>query len=424
MKMTNDKGKYSQYLTVAGSYFANKGWVHLLLAGGLYILYKMFFRTSLPFFLTISSLPLMTAIFLLIIKYSKQSFYTLFTLQFLLAAAYAVTDIPLGVATLMCTLFVVVLLFAYGMHEKIDWSESRNGMLMLFLIWGVYCILEIANPNNVQAAWNISITHYLIYPIVCAVIVPLAIRNIKGIQWLLIIWSLFILLAAAKGYWQKNYGFNEREQYFLYVLGGARTHIIWSGIRYFSFFSDAANFGVHMAMGVSLFGISLFYIKGVWLKIYFIIVIIAAIYGMGISGTRAAIALPIGALGSFIILSRNRKACITGISVLALLFLFFVCTNIGDDNQYIRKMRSAFRPSQDASYQLRVDNRKKMRELMIHKPFGYGIGLSKGDRFYPKERMPYPPDSWLVSVWVETGIIGLVLYLAVHGVLFAWSNGN
>ena len=375
---------------------------------------------TLPFFLTISSLPLMTAIFLLIIKYSKQSFYTLFTLQFLLAAAYAVTDIPLGVATLMCTLFVVVLLFAYGMHEKINWSESRNGMLMLFLIWGVYCILEIANPNNVQAAWNISITHYLIYPIVCAVIVPLAIRNIKGIQWLLIIWSLFILLAAAKGYWQKNYGFNEREQYFLYVLGGARTHIIWSGIRYFSFFSDAANFGVHMAMGVSLFGISLFYIKGVWLKIYFIIVIIAAIYGMGISGTRAAIALPIGALGSFIILSRNRKACITGLSVLALLFLFFVCTNIGDDNQYIRKMRSAFRPSQDASYQLRVDNRKKMRELMIHKPFGYGIGLSKGDRFYPKERMPYPPDSWLVSVWVETGIIGLVLYLAVHGVLFAW----
>lgn len=150
MKMTNDKGKYSQYLTVAGSYFANKGWVHLLLAGGLYILYKMFFRTSLPFFLTISSLPLMTAIFLLIIKYSKQSFYTLFTLQFLLAAALCSDRHTLGVATLMCTLFVVVLLFAYGMHEKIDWSESRNGMLMLFLIWGVYCILEIANPNNVQ----------------------------------------------------------------------------------------------------------------------------------------------------------------------------------------------------------------------------------------------------------------------------------
>ena len=54
-----------------------------------------------------------------------------------------------------------------------------------------------------------------------------------------------------------------------------------------------------------------------------LIVIIAAIYGMGISGTRAAIALPIGALGSFIILSRNRKACITGIFSSCLVILVF-----------------------------------------------------------------------------------------------------
>ena len=159
--MTNDKGKYSQYLTVAGNYFANKGWVprtnerifELLLRLRANTYWPAMHECTLPFFLTISSLPLMTVIFLLIIKYSKQSFYTLFILQFLLVAAYAVTDIPLGVATLMCTLFAVVLLFAYGMHEKIDWSESRNGMLMLFLIWGVYCILEIANPNNVQAEY-------------------------------------------------------------------------------------------------------------------------------------------------------------------------------------------------------------------------------------------------------------------------------
>lgn len=36
--------------------------------------------------------------------------------------------------------------------------------------------------------------------------------------------------------------------------------------------------------------------------------------------------------------------------------------------------------------------------------------------------MPYPPDSWLVAVWVETGIVGLVLYLLIHGVLFAWCS--
>lgn len=418
--MMIEKNKFSRYLTIAGNYFTSIGWVHLLLIAGLYALYRAFFKTSLPVFLVISLLPLILIAFLIILKNSKQGFYTLFVLQFLLVAAGMILDLPLGVATLVCTFAVVTLIISYTMFERINWQESRNGMVLLYLIWGAYCILEIANPNNVQAAWNISITHYFIYPIVCAIFVPLAIRNMKGIQWLLIIWSIFILMAAAKGYWQKTHGFNERELFFLYVLGGAKTHIIWSGIRYFSFFSDAANFGVHMSLGISVFGISIFYIKNKWLKVYFAFVVIAAIYGMGISGTRAAIAVPVGAIGTYIILSRNLKASIIGAITLVLLFIFFAFTSIGDGNQYIRKMRSAFRPGNDASYLLRVENRRKMKELMTYKPFGYGIGLSKGERFYPKERMPYPPDSWLVSVWVETGIVGLILYLAVHGTLFAW----
>jgi hypothetical protein len=420
--MTIDRKKYNKYLTLVSNYFASKGWAYLLLMSCLYILYKAIFRTSLPVFLALSLMPLGIFAFILMIKYSLKSFYTLFILQFLIIVIGMITEIPLGIATLGCTLFVVVLLLSYTMFEKVNWKESRNGMLSLFLIWGVYCILEIANPNNVQAAWNISITHYLIYPIVCAVIVPLAIRNIKGIQWLLIIWSIFILIASFKGYWQKNHGFNAQELHFLYDLGGAKTHIIWSGIRYFSLFSDAANFGVHMAMGIALFGISIFYVKSWYLKLYFGIVIIAAAYGMAISGTRSAVAIPFGALGTYIFLSHNLKARIAGISALVILFLFFTFTSIGDNNQYIHKIRSAFRPSKDASYQVRVYNRDKMKELMINKPFGYGLGLSKGERFYPKERMPYPPDSWLVSVWVETGIIGLILYLAIHGALFVWCS--
>ncbi len=79
-----------------------------------------------------------------------------------------------------------------------------------------------------KAAWNIAITHYFVYPVVCAIFVPLAVRNIKGIQWLLINEVLSYLIASAKGYWQKNHGFNASELYFLDELGGAKTHIIWS----------------------------------------------------------------------------------------------------------------------------------------------------------------------------------------------------
>jgi hypothetical protein len=133
-------------------------------------------------------------------------------------------------------------------------------------------------------------------------------------------------------------------------------------------------------------------------------------------------AVPFAALAVYVVLSRNVKGVIIGASVIAILFSFFYFTNIGNGNQYIRKMRSAFRPDEDASYIVRVENRRHMKELMATHIIGYGIGLSKGERFAPRELMPYPPDSWLVSVWVETGIVGLILYLAIHGVLFAWCS--
>jgi hypothetical protein len=208
--------------------------------------------------------------------------------------------------------------------------------------------------------------------------------------------------------------------YFLYTLGGWRTHIIWSGIRYFSFFSDAANYGVHAALGATALAISAVHASSKKLRIIFIVASLCGFYSMAISGTRAAMVIPLVALMGYVVLSKNVKGIIGGSVFFIAIFSFFYFTNIGNGNQYIRKMRSAFHPDHDASYQLRVENRNKMKELMAVHPIGYGIGLSKGERYSPRDLMPYPPDSWLVSVWVETGLIGLVLYLIVHGVLFAW----
>ena len=60
---------------------------------------------------------------------------------------------------------------------------------------------------------------------------------------------------------------------------------------------------------------------------------------------------------------------------------------------------------------------------MADKPFGYGIGLgSKSERFNPQKVMPIPPDSWLVNVWADTGIVGVTLYCLIHVILFAWCS--
>ena len=329
-------------------------------------------------------------------------------------------DVKTGVFTLILTFIMVFVVIARCKMREIDLSLARNGMLYLFLFPGLFYILQITNSNHVQEAWNIAIAHYWFYPLALAIMVPIAIRNKRGIEILLIIWSIFILIATLKGYWQKNYGFNARENYFLYVLGGSRTHIIWSGIRYFSFFSDAANYGVHSAMAATTFLISAFYFHKIWYKIYFLLIALCAIYSMGISGTRAAIVIPLVGMITFCIFAKNIKAIIISLSVVLFAFVFFYHTNIGSSNPFIYKMRSAFRPTEDASYMVRIQNREKMKELMHSKPFGYGLGLSKGERFSPKEIMPYPPDSWLISVWIETGIVGLILYLLIHTALFIW----
>ncbi len=415
-----NKNKYEIALNNLCEYILTKGWVYLLLAGGLYLLYRYIGRGDFSMTTILGIFPLIAVGFILILTQSTKGFYVLFGVQFALVAGGMFFQIKMGVTTLIMTLFLSLLLIIYNIYKKVDWHRCNNLMLYLFIIWGMFCILELANPNNVMEAWNIAITHYLVYPLACILLVPIAIRSPKHIVWLLIIWSIFVLIATWKGWYQKTFGFNERELYFLYVMGGAKTHIIWSGIRYFSCFSDAANYGVHMAMAATTFGISAFFMKSKWLKIYFLLIMAAAIYSMGISGTRAAVVIPVAGIATFVLLSQSKKYALYGLAVFLCMLLFFRFTSIGDGNQYIRKMRTTFYPSQDASYLVRVENRKNMKELMKYKPIGYGQGLSKGERFYPKERMPYPPDSWLVAVWIENGIIGLLLYLIVHGVLFAW----
>lgn len=68
------------------------------------------------------------------------------------------------------------------------------------------------------------------------------------------------LVGCCKGYWQKNKGFDSTELAWLWAYG-ARTHFIHSGIRYFSFFTDAAIFGSTMGLSCTTFFLSALYSK-------------------------------------------------------------------------------------------------------------------------------------------------------------------
>lgn len=397
--------------------FFSRGWIYLLLIFFLYFLiYKQLLSVSIPAYWGICLSPFIIMSFIYLIKYSYYGFYFIFATHFIAITLSDFFTFQIGVITFMISfVFLLFLVIQDAIEKKIKWDNSFNVMFWSYSIWGLLCIAELANPLSKISDWEISTIQYAFYPIICAILVPKIIKSTRDINILLFIWSIFIIIATIIAYRQQHFGFNTNEKYFLYTLGGAKTHLVWSGIRYFSCFTDAANYGVHMAMAATTIGLSIFFIKNRIFKIYLSIITVMALYGFAISGTRSAIAIPFTTLILFTIISKNKITKLLSVASILILFLFFNFTHIGDNNQYVWRIRSAFHPYNDASYSVRVTNRENIKKVMDHTPFGFGIGRSKSIK-------NLPPDSLLIGIWIETGAWGLSLYLVLHIIMIAWAS--
>ena len=193
------------------------------------------------------------------------TFHILLAAQFALIAVSMLVNVKTGLFSMvLILLFTAICLIQLSNDERTNWKPGQNIMTYLFIVWLLFYVAEILNPNNVMAAWNINLTPYALIPLICAFVVPVVIRTKKDVELLLIIWSIFVIIFTLKGYWQKNHGFSSKDLYFLHVLGGARTHIIWSGIRYFSCFSPLLHFLLIRDGSVSTSFLSLFAVFTEW----------------------------------------------------------------------------------------------------------------------------------------------------------------
>lgn len=324
-------------------------------------------------------------------------------------------NLPVGTILDVMILFSLFTLIIQTMHGTVAWSRARSGLTAAALLWTAFCCLELFNPHATSMAWATAIRSYAFTFLAVVVLSQIVFTRFKHLRYMLLIWSLLTMVAVGKACIQKFIGFDAAENYWLFVLGGRTTHIIYSGVRYFSIFSDAANFGASMGLSLVVFGISGFYAKSRWVRWWFFIVSAAACYGMLISGTRSALAVPFVGLAGFIVLSRQVKLATAGLLLLVGAFVFLNFTYIGQGNALIRRARSAFN-TKDPSYQLRLENQKKLRVLMKDKPFGAGLGMGGGKalQYAPNSDIAQiPTDSWFVMVWVETGIVGLLLHIFI-----------
>ena len=385
-----------------------------LLIASLYTIYLLAVKGNIIIVLLFAILP---AILRFAAVFSKKHyyFYVFFIVNYLIMGISRYVSMKTGIVMLGITLGILVIFLIKNIFQSYEWKRSLTLLTMAWVIWFIYCLFELFNPLAVIEAWNIAIAGYALLPLLCAIIIPILFTKFDNFKWLLIIWAFLTLLAAFKGYWQKNHGFDAAEIHWLFAEGGAKTHIIHSGIRFFSFFSDAANYGISMGLSMSVLGISSFFVKPYWVKFLFWGATIAAIYGLMISGTRSAVVIPFVSLIVYTILCKNMKHAVLSGGLFIVILLFLTQTNIGNSYAMIRRMRSTFN-QEDASLQVRYINKEKMKPLMKDKPFGIGLGLSgkRSERFNVHEKLSkLPPDSLLIMYWIDTGIVGLSLYLTL-----------
>ncbi|NCT08518.1 MAG: O-antigen ligase family protein [Flavobacteriia bacterium] len=342
-------------------------------------------------------------------------FYTAISLNFiLLGLGRYVTGLPLGFGIDGILILTYVALFFNKFKERIDLTPIKKDVTILVIIWFGYSILQLANPEARSVSAWISGRGIAFYPLLFVPLTLYFIDTHKKLNIFLYVWAIFSILATLKGIMQLYFGVDAAEQAWLNE-GSYKTHILFGKLRVFSFYSDAGQFGANQGYTGVVFLIYSLSQKELLSKIFFILVGLLGIYGMVISGTRGALSVPMAGFMTYFFLSKNIKVLSAGILFLICVFIFFKFTMIGQGNSQIRRMRTAFDPN-DASLQVRLNNQKILKNYLASRPFGGGIGHggTKAQKYLPNAFLSnVATDSWYVLIWVEQGIIGLLLHLSI-----------
>ncbi len=337
-------------------------------------------------------------------------------------------DITLPLPMSLPNELLEILLLALAIIDVKELKAERLGNIMLYMlmIWCGFVIIEVLNDTcgiGINfGAWYTGARAMAFQIMYAFLVFSLYVTNAKALKNYLFIWGGLSLFASFWVWKQQYIGFTAAESLWINTIGKS-THILNAGTltRYFSIYSDAANFGIGMAATAVAFTIFAITSKIFKHKIFFLIVAGATFWAMFPSGTRTAIFCFFAGAIIYIFLSKSFKIAIP-VTVLFGAFVFIlVFTNIGNSNQQIRRMRTAF-DKNDASAGARSANQQAMKKYMAEAPWGIGIGLGRED--VPTNNKYYvmsvvPPDSEYVNIWIRTGVIGITVFLVTMVFMFA-----
>lgn len=355
-------------------------------------------------------------------KYRMAAFWALFIINYLVQFLGKNQILPSGVPLSLYNEMLELLLLGIAIldaRRTPHFERTANIMLYALLCWSGFCTLEILNDTcglgiNI-AAWYQGARLFGFQLLYIFFVFCIYIDTPKVLIHYTILWAILSLFAVFWIWKQQHLGFTSAEYNWLYNGPGRATHIIQGGtlVRYFSTFSDAANCGVCFASTATAFLIFAITCKIKKFKYFFLFTGVACVWGMFPTGTRTAIACLGAGIISYIFLSKSVKIAVPVSIVFALAFVLIAFTNIGQGNQQIRRMRSAFKGN-DASTNVRKINQETMRKYMKEAPWGIGLGMNYSN--VPANNKyslmsTIAPDSDYVFIWLRTGRIGITIYI-------------
>jgi hypothetical protein len=328
----------------------NGGRVSLLFLLFLLAIYEFIFA-GFSMFAIICVMPALAFIVLTLFEYRMLSFWSLIVINYIIQAKWLSLPLPTSVPNELLQL--VLLAFALIDTHKAHFERTLNLMYLAVAAWCGFCTLEVLNDTcgiGIDiGAWYTQarmIGYQLLYiTLVFCLYITSPIILVRYLH----VWGALALFADFWVWKQQNIGFTDSENVFLQCRGHS-THVLASGtlIRYFSIFSDAANFGIGIAstaVAFIIFGITAKVRK---YKVFFLVVGIACAWAMFISGTRTAMACFMAGMMMYIFLSKSLKIAIPFTATFALFVFILAFTTIGQGNQQIRRMRTVF-DKKDAS---------------------------------------------------------------------------
>ena len=332
---------------------------------------------------------------------------------FFLGLVAKYTDAPIGMALDGLLVLMLVGLFARLIKER-NYKFAKSPISFFIFAWIYFNLLQVLNPwAESKIAWVYTVRTVALllalYFIACY-----ALNSYKRILTAVKVILFLGFISALYALKQEWIGFSNAETTWLHA-DEERFMLIfqWDRMRVFSFFSDPTTFGIFMGY-MSMFALIL--AAGpfkIWKRIALAAAAVAMLMGMAYAGSRTPfVMLPIGVI-FYLVLTFKKETIFAGA-------LFFMVGGVmvlkSTNSAVIWRIQSAFRGESNDTIEVRMKNQEKVQPYIHSHPVGAGLGSTGywGKRFTPDSWLAsFAHDSLYVRLAVETGWIGLLLYMSL-----------